>query len=109
MKLRTPADFGALVRDRRRKNGLNQQELARKAGVGRQWLVELEKGKPSAPLALVLRTLDALGIVLTPDAGGGVTKRSNRARGSKPVDINGVLDALRSGKPNSQPKKRKKQ
>jgi len=30
--------------------------------VGRQWLVEFERGKPRASLALVLRTVEALGI-----------------------------------------------
>jgi len=94
MRLRTPADFGALIRDRRLKSRLNQQDLARKAGVGRQWIVELEKGKPSAPLALVLRTMDALGIVLTAGIGGRTAKKSSLER--KPIDIDQVLNSLRS-------------
>src|ERR1700690_4152280 len=65
MRVRTPADFAAVVRDRRLKLGWKQVELARKVGAGRQWIVDLERGKPGARLALVLRTLDALGITLT--------------------------------------------
>lgn len=97
MRLRTPMDFGALVRDRRSKLRLSQASLARKVGVGRQWIVELERGKSGAPLALVLRTLDALGIVLQSDEG---TRRSKKAAGTvKGVDIDQLLDNLRLKKP----------
>jgi HTH-type transcriptional regulator / antitoxin HipB len=99
MRLRTPRDFGALIRERRRKTGLRQEQLARKAGVGRQWLVEVEKGKAGAPLGLVLRTLDALGITLTANENGARAERP--AHRGKPVDIDQLLDELRT------PKKRK--
>jgi HTH-type transcriptional regulator / antitoxin HipB len=96
MRLRTPRDFGALIRERRRKNGLRQEQLARKAGVGRQWLVEVEKGKAGAALGLVLRTMEALGIALSADEGKAGTKKP--ARSSKPVDIDRLLDNLRASK-----------
>jgi y4mF family transcriptional regulator len=94
--LRTPADFGALIRDRRSKLRLSQADLARKVGAGRQWIVELEKGKPGAPLALVLRTLDALGIVLM--SGRGAQKAKTRARKRVDVDIDLILENLRRKK-----------
>jgi HTH-type transcriptional regulator/antitoxin HipB len=96
MRLRTAADFGAVIRDRRLKLGLNQASLARKVGVGRQWIVELEKGKPGARLALVLRTMDALGIVMTSDAGKQTTKKA--ARAGRDIDIDRILDNLRNKK-----------
>ena len=65
MRIRTPTDLGALIRDRRIKLGLDQQSLAQKVGVSRQWIVEVEKGKPRAEIGLLLRTIDALGIQLT--------------------------------------------
>jgi HTH-type transcriptional regulator / antitoxin HipB len=65
MRIRTPADLGALIRDRRIKLGLDQRSLAQKVGVSRQWVVEVEKGKPRAEIGLLLRTIDALGIPLT--------------------------------------------
>ena len=37
-------------------------ELARRAGVSRQWLIELERGKQTAEVSLVLRTLAAAGL-----------------------------------------------
>ena len=66
MRIRTPSDLGALIRDRRIKLALDQQSLAQKVGVSRQWIVEVEKGKPRAEIGLLLRTIDVLGIQLMP-------------------------------------------
>ena len=44
------ADLGLAIRDRRRKLKLSQTELARKAEVGRQWVVAIEQGKSRAEL-----------------------------------------------------------
>ena len=64
MLIRTPADLGAVIRDRRKLLGLGQAELAEKIDVSRQWVVAIERGHSRAELGLVLRTLDALGIRL---------------------------------------------
>lgn len=64
MRIRTPADLGALIRDRRLKLRLDQKSLAAKVGVSRQWIVEAEKGKLRAEIGLLLRTLNVLGITL---------------------------------------------
>lgn len=64
MRVRTPHELGALIRDYRMRCKLDQKSLAATVGVSRQWIVEIEKGKARAPLGLVLRTLGALGIVL---------------------------------------------
>ena len=64
MLARTPQDLGLLIRDHRRQLGLDQHELAQRVGVSRQWIVEIEGGKPRAALGLVLRTLEALGLEL---------------------------------------------
>lgn len=68
MLIKTPTDLGAIIRDRRRRLGLDQQTLADRAGVSRLWLIGMEKGKPGAAIGLVLRTLAALGITLSADA-----------------------------------------
>lgn len=65
MLIRAASDLGATIRDHRRRRGLDQHELAKKIGVSRQWIVEVEKGKPRAEVGLVLRALDALGVVLS--------------------------------------------
>jgi HTH-type transcriptional regulator/antitoxin HipB len=70
MKVRTPIDIGAAIRDRRRGLKLGQDELAARVGVSRKWIIDIEKGKPRAEIGLVLRTLDALGLRLSLDDEG---------------------------------------
>jgi y4mF family transcriptional regulator len=48
---------------------LTQGDLALAAGVGLRFVVELEAGKPTVQLELVLRVIDALGGTLHLDAG----------------------------------------
>jgi len=92
MRLRTAVDFGAVIRDKRLRLGLSQADLARKVGVGRQWIVEVEKGKSGAPLGLILRTLEALGISLTESEGDRASKKtSSEARG---ISLDSILTNL---------------
>lgn len=62
LPLKTAADFGSLIRSRRKARGLGQAELAEMAGVSRRWLNQVEAGKPGASLSLVLNTLKALDV-----------------------------------------------
>lgn len=64
MLIRTPADLGAFIRDRRKKLGFGQAELAAQIGVNRKWVISIEQGRAHAELALVLRALNALGVRL---------------------------------------------
>lgn len=64
MKIRTPKEIGSLVRQSRKDQSLTQLNLARRIGVSRDWIIRLEQGKGGVELALVLRTLKALGLVL---------------------------------------------
>ena len=57
------------LRERRKQIGLDQVELARRVGVSRQWIVEMERGKPRSELHLVLKTIDTLGLRLRLDDG----------------------------------------
>jgi HTH-type transcriptional regulator/antitoxin HipB len=71
MLIRSYKDIGALIRFKRKEQGLNQKTLAQKVGVSRQWLIEVEKGKPRAEVGLVLRVLDVLGVSLTTAGSAG--------------------------------------
>jgi HTH-type transcriptional regulator/antitoxin HipB len=62
MRIRTAADLGAFIRERRIQLGLDQIALAKKAGTSRKWLVEAEQGKPRAEIGLILRTRKSLGV-----------------------------------------------
>jgi len=54
--------LGALVRARREALGLRLDDLAAATGVGRRFLHELEKGKPSCQLGRALAVAAAVGI-----------------------------------------------
>lgn len=60
----TPTDLGETIRRERKQLGLRQDELAAVAGVGLRFLVELERGKPTAEIGRALQVLDALGLNL---------------------------------------------
>jgi HTH-type transcriptional regulator/antitoxin HipB len=94
MHIRTPLDLGLIIRDRRRKLGLSQGELAEKAGVGRQWLVAVEHGKARAEIGLVLRTLTALGLTLSVD-GEDRDRKAGKHDDIAPIDIDAVVSSLK--------------
>ena len=94
MKAITVRDVAAIARDRRSEIGWSQAQLAAKAGVGREWIIQFEKGKPTVEWGLALRVLRVLGMVIdialsqhNPDAAGddlgqvlnAVTKRRGEA------------------------------
>ena len=64
MFVRSARTLGMLLREQRRRRGLTQAQLARRAQVSRQWLSALERGREGAELGRVLRTLASAGIVL---------------------------------------------
>ena len=96
MQIRTPLDLGLAIRDRRRKLKLSQTELARRAGVGRQWVVAIEHGKSRAELGLVLRTLSALDLPLMIDPGD---RRPLTSDDISPVDIDAIVNAAKEDRP----------
>ena len=60
----TPSTIGDAIRLARKGMGLRQDELAAAAGVGLRFLVELERGKPTAQLGRALAVLSAVGLDL---------------------------------------------
>lgn len=63
--VRNGSDAASLIRAARRARGLTQAQLADRAGVGRQWLVAVEKGHDRAELGKVVSVLRAMGLTLT--------------------------------------------
>ena len=61
----TPDELGAALRAARIARGLRLEDLALAAGVGRRFLGELERGKPTVRLAETLRVAEALGVSIT--------------------------------------------
>ena len=87
----TAADIGAIIRERRRKLGLDQGTLAKRVGVGREWIVDVEQGKPRAGIELVLRTLTALGLSL------GVSEKAppRTGKAAPGIDLDRIVDSAR--------------
>jgi HTH-type transcriptional regulator / antitoxin HipB len=63
--LTTPGELGAAFKAARIARGLRLEDLALAAGVGRRFLGELERGKPTVRLAETLRVAEALGVSIT--------------------------------------------
>ncbi len=92
MLIRTPTDLGAVIRDYRHRRGLDQNALAKKIGVSRQWVIEVEKGKPRAEIGLVLRALLALNIALSIETAGAAAAKHAAPSG---IDIDQIVDEAR--------------
>ena len=92
MLIRTPADLGAIIRERRKQLDLDQAELAKRIGVSRQWIVGIERGHPRAALGLVLRALDTLGVRLK----SGTDSSDQKGLAAGP-DIDAIVAAARKG------------
>ncbi|MCY4101659.1 MAG: helix-turn-helix domain-containing protein [bacterium] len=85
--LQTSRDLGAAIRRARQDRGLSQAELAARAGVGRPWLSEVERGKRTAEVGRVLLVVSALDLaVALVDAPGSADGRG--------VDIDALLAEL---------------
>jgi len=93
MLIRTSADLGAVIRDRRKQLKLDQAALAGRIGVSRQWVIQIEHGHARAELGLVLRALDALNIQLDASA------RESPRRRSGAVDIDAIVAKAKRAEP----------
>jgi HTH-type transcriptional regulator/antitoxin HipB len=94
MLIRSPADLGAIIRDKRKRLKIDQSTLAKRIGASRQWVIEVEHGHPRAELGLVLRALDALDIRF--DASSELAKDRSSAKSA--VNINAILAKAKKGK-----------
>ncbi len=65
--VQSPEHLGDAIRKARKSQKMTQAELAEKAGCGVRAVVEIEKGKPTAEVGLVLRLLAAAGVRLIVD------------------------------------------
>ncbi|MGL5810299.1 MAG: helix-turn-helix domain-containing protein [Nocardioides sp.] len=60
----TVRELGVAVRSARQEQGMTQADLATRLGVGRDWIVRLEKGHPRLEAQRVLDALAVLGLVV---------------------------------------------
>jgi HTH-type transcriptional regulator / antitoxin HipB len=67
MYLRTPKEIGLLVRDRRKARGWTQDVFAQRLGVSRLWVLQLEQGKSTAQIGMVMHALNELNVPIQVD------------------------------------------
>lgn len=96
MFLRSVKEFGTLVRAERERRGWSQSELAGRVGVSLPWISQFERGKATAQIDLVLKTLAALEIRLW--AGDPPESRGPKAVG---IDLDQLLKGLSDPAPGS--------
>lgn len=63
-------ELGGAIRAERKRLGVTQKELALTAGVGLRYLIELERGKPTARLEGIFKILQALGMAMRVSTSG---------------------------------------
>jgi y4mF family transcriptional regulator len=63
-KVSNAKELGVLVRQRRKQAGLTLKDAAGMAGVGIRFLSELERGKPTLQLGLVIEVVQLFGLEL---------------------------------------------
>lgn len=77
-KVTQAKDIGQLVRQRRKEAGLTLKDAAGLAGVGVRFLSELERGKSTLQLGLVIEVLLLFGLELHVQSRGEPKDGSNR-------------------------------
>lgn len=90
MEIRNLRQLALAIRARRLALGLSQAELAERAHVSRQWVIEFEAGKATAELGLTLRLFEALGLRFQLSA---ATLKSESASDDG-IDLDTILSSL---------------
>ena len=62
LQIKTAEEFGAAVREARRREHLTQRQLALSVGTGERFIVDLENGKETAHLGKALHVAVSLGL-----------------------------------------------
>lgn len=96
----TPQDIGQTIRTRRKQLGWDQAKLADQVGVSRQWIINIEQGKPRAEIGLILRTLHVLDLPVYIGTVSDTEKRHSSQ--STAIDIDDIVDHLKKNRALSQ-------
>lgn len=93
LPIHSVSDLGMAIRAVRKEQGLRQDDTAGSAGVGHVFLRDVERGKETVQLGLVLKVLDELGIGLSIDVPGEALPRVTalRTKGLKPLPGRGKV------------------
>ena len=90
MEVQSVRELAAVIRALRREKGWSQATLANAAGVGREWIIHLEKARSTVELGLVMGTLKALGVRLSIEPQASINPA---------IDLNQILGESQHSKP----------
>jgi y4mF family transcriptional regulator len=93
MWARNTAEIGKIIRAARLRRKLSQAELAHLLGTTQAWISEVEKGKDTAQIGLVLRVLTQLNVRLRADEQLPDMKPAKRPK-EKHVDLDRIIEQL---------------
>jgi y4mF family transcriptional regulator len=93
MWARNTAEIGKIIRAARLRRKLSQTELAQLLGTTQAWISEVEKGKDTAQIGLVLRVLTQLNVRLRADEPLQDMKPAKRPK-EKHVDLDRIIEHL---------------
>jgi transcriptional regulator with XRE-family HTH domain len=75
MNIRTPTELGQIMRASREAAGMTQQALAQALHASRNWVSDVEGGKPTSEIGRILGAMAFLGIGLSVHPPGQPTAR----------------------------------
>lgn len=99
MWIRNARDLGLLIRDRRRTLRLSQAALAERIGASRHWVMDVEAGKETVEVGLVLDALSALDMSCSArprTLSGDPDETSDANSGLPTVDFGAILARTRA-------------
>lgn len=92
-------ELGTRMRDQRLQLGLSQAAFAKRVGVSRSWVVQMERGNAGAEIGRVLKALAALGLdVDVRTAAASAVSLADKGESWTP-DLSDILDRARRNKP----------
>ena len=102
MNVSDTGQIGSLIRRRRRALGWSQQMLAERIGASRFWVMQIERGKETAEVGLVLSSLHTLGLRLDARTGegaaAGLRVKTSAEVGAIMGELRGRLDEIYGGR-----------
>lgn len=96
MLIHNVRELGLRMRDRRHELGLTQAALAKRVGVSRFWVMQMERGNSGAEIGLVSRALQALGLTLEVGIAEAAVPASELPWSP---DLAAILDRARENRP----------
>ena len=80
LSIRSVEDLALLLKAVRKSSGVRQDDLAATAGVSKQFAADVERGKPTVQLGLVLKLLAEAGVNLSAEMPDSAAEEFHRQR-----------------------------